>query len=270
MNCFTNRHTSVVADKRIHASLLDGIQQSRARLKRFTHNDADSAYRLLAPIQSDKILVAESVYSMEGDIAPLDDLIKVAQTTQARLVIDDAHGFGIIGTNYGGIMDRKAINNEDVSIVITPFGKAIGGAGAMVTGKDEDIEILLQWARSYRYSTALPIPIVVALQSALQVWYHEKWRAEQLKVNIDRFLSLAHDFGIEPVSTSQTPIMSFIVGDNHRSCALQKLLLEEGLYVSCIRPPTVPEGTARLRITLTAFHTYDDLWQLVNTLAKHL
>ena len=261
MQCFADRHTTVVTDKLVHASLLDGVQLSRATLKRYRHLDYDQAREILASITGEKLLVTESVFSMEGDIADIEKLAELSKQYNASFIVDDAHGFGTLeqGTFYATL----------ARLTITPLGKAMGGVGAVVSGRKADIDHLVQHARSYRYSTAMPASSAAGLLAALRI-QQEPERRERLIENIRHFNYLCEIYGIALVSDQLTPIRSILIGDNQKTEFVQAVLRKKGLMVSCIRPPTVPKGTARLRITLTCGHTRTQIAALVRMLVELL
>ncbi len=262
MQCFSDRHTTVIADKLVHASLLDGVQISRATLKRYRHVDYNHAREILANLSGEKLLVTESVFSMEGDIADIEKLAELSKQHNASFIVDDAHGFGTLGNDPS----RTAL----ARLTITPLGKAMGGVGAVVSGCKADIEYLVQHARSYRYSTAMPASSAVGLLAALRVIQQEPERREQLIENIRHFNYLCGAYGIVLVSNQLTPIRSILIGDNQKTEFVQAALRKKGIIVSCIRPATVPKGTARLRITLTCGHTRTQIAALVRMLVELL
>ena len=270
MQCFTGKNSHVIADKFIHASIIDGIKLSNTKLHRYPHNKLDGAAQQLKKVLNNKCLVTESIFSMEGGISNLIQLARLAAENQAFFIVDDAHGFGILGQSGSGACEKNNLNINQVPLLITPLGKAAGGMGAMVSGSSENIEQLLQFARSYRYSTALPPAISSGLLESLKALQTESWRREKLYENIGHFLRLASQIGLNLVSTDPTPIMSIIIGENNKTEKLQKQLINTGFFVSCIRPPTVPQNTARLRITLTCYHQKNDITKLINLIITEI
>ncbi len=268
MQCFGNKDTLVIADKFIHASLLDGLSLSKSKLKRFPHLDLASAELFLSSADASmtKILLSESIFSMEGDIADIEQLIHLSKKHNAALFLDDAHGFGVLGKNGLGICNINETGCNDIRLLSTPLGKAVGGIGAVISGSKQDIEYLLQFARSYRYSTALPPALAVGLSKSLALLATESWRREKLFENINLFINQINKTDLQLISDDITPIKSILIGDNRKAENLQQKLLELGFFVSCIRPPTVPENTARLRVTLNALHQKEDIIQLVTNL----
>ncbi|MEE9551989.1 MAG: aminotransferase class I/II-fold pyridoxal phosphate-dependent enzyme, partial [Gammaproteobacteria bacterium] len=195
------------------------------------------------------------------------ELVNACKKTNAWLGVDDAHGFGVLGEKGGGTLEHYNLAVEDVPILMATFGKALGCFGAFVAGDDIVIEALMQNARPYIYTTALPPSLAVAAVRALELLEEENWRREHLNFLIERFREASATSGI-PVSDSMTPIQPLIIGSDQKALQISQALLESGILVSAIRPPTVPEGTARLRITLSAAHTEDQLDNLVDKLSQ--
>lgn len=264
-----NRHTAIFSDKYCHASLLDGIQLSRAKHIRFAHNDIQKAQNCLEqyPINK-KILVTESIFSMEGNLTDLSNFVNLCQKNHTFFCVDDAHGLGILGAQGQGACEHFNLSQQAVPCLIQPLGKALGSMGAIVSGSHELIEMLVQQARSYRYSTALPPAVASASLVALNILKNESWRRITLSNHIIFFNQLAKKYQLPLVSWDPTPIRSILVGDNIRTLQLQKYLQERGHLVSCIRPSTVPENTARLRISLCSEHRPENISRLMEDLAN--
>jgi 8-amino-7-oxononanoate synthase len=253
-------------DRLNHASLLDGGLLSQARLQRYAHSDADALNQKLSVHESDeKLVVTDGVFSMDGDIAPLSALSTVTQQHQTWLMVDDAHGFGVLGKNGGGCVEHFGLTMDAVPILIGTLGKAFGTFGAFVAGSEELIEFLIQKARPYIYTTALPPAVAEATRASLRLLQTENWRREKLHSLIKQFRSGATELGLQ-LMDSQTPIQPLLIGDNGKAMAMSATLLEKGILISAIRPPTVPEGTARLRITLSAEHNEEDVERLLRIL----
>jgi 8-amino-7-oxononanoate synthase len=271
MHCFSDKQTTVVSDKLIHASLLDGIALSNCSLKRFPHLNYDAAEKILAkaPSHHRKILLSESIFSMEGDLVNAINLLNLAEKYQASLILDDAHGFGILGQNGLGVCEQYKLSINHVRLLSTPLGKAAGGMGAMISGSQDDIEYLLQFARSYRYSTALPPALATGLSKSLEMMEQEHWRREKLFENISFFNQQIKHTKYALISEDTTPIKSIMIGKNISALNLQQKLLNAGFFVSCIRPPTVPENTARLRITLNTLHKKEEIMRLLKCLDSY-
>ena len=266
LTTFANRNTIILSDKLCHASLLDGIQLSKAKHIRFAHRDAEKAESLNEQHRS-AILVTESVFSMEGDIAPIDRLAAIAKKNQSLFLVDDAHGIGILGKTGRGAIEHFNLKQQDLPILITPLGKAMGSLGAIVSGENSVIDALSQFSKTYRYTTALPPAISCATLAALNILKQETWRREKLQKLIQFFIIQAKLRSLPLISDDLTPIKSILIGNNAVILKLEKILLDHGLFVSCIRPPTVPNNTARIRISLNCFHAEDDIINLLDKLA---
>ncbi len=258
---------TVVADKLVHASILDGIALSGAKLKRYPHQNIDSLHAILQKHPEANYVITEGVFSMDGDISPL---AKLANVDPIQLIVDDAHGFGVLGQLGKGAVNHAGLNFENVPVMIIPCGKALGAMGALVCASDQFIELLIQTARSYIYSTALAIPVVAALNASLKLVMEGNYLRDKLFENIAFFNHYAQRLGLHVVSDDLTPIRSVIIGDNQQTQNIQNMLKDKGFYVSCIRPPTVPEHSARLRISLTALHDIGDIKALLDQLVRVL
>jgi 8-amino-7-oxononanoate synthase len=258
----------VLLDRLCHASLIDGARVSGALLRRYGHADADSAARLLAADPAHTALVAtDGVFSMDGDLAPLPALARAARSADAWLVVDDAHGLGVLGANGGGVLEHFALDSEAVPVLIGTLGKAFGSFGAFVAGAADLIELLIQRARTYLYTTALPQPVAAATRAALVLARTERWRRERLHALTARFRAAALEAGV-PLAASATPIQPVLLGCPARALAAQRVLAAAGFWVVAIRPPSVPTGSARLRVTLSATHSEDEVDALVEHLAR--
>lgn len=256
----------VLEDRSNHASLLDGGLLSRAKFKRYRHADSDSLDALLAQTAANnKLIVTDGVFSMDGDIAPLTELSRLARTYEGVLMVDDAHGLGVLGKNGTGSVGHFRLTQEQAPILVGTLGKAFGTFGAFVAGSDILIETLIQKARTYLFTTALPPAVAEATQASLRLIISETWRREKLQILIRRFRHGAEQLGL-PLLDSPTPIQPILIGDNRRSLTASQMLLERGLLVSAIRPPTVPDGQARLRVTLCATHEEAQVDRLLDAL----
>jgi len=266
MTALAGRGERVLLDRLCHASLIDGARLSGALLRRYRHADADSAARLLAADPSHTALIAtDGVFSMDGDLAPLPQLACIARAQGAWLIVDDAHGLGVVGAGGRGVLEHFGLDSEDVPVLVGTLGKAFGSFGAFVAGAAELIEFLIQKARTYIYTTALPQPVAAATRAALALAQTESWRRERVAALTVRFRTAARAAGV-PLSTSLTPIQPIELGSAAAALAAQRQLQEAGLWVVAIRPPTVPAGSARLRITLSAAHTEEEVDTLVEQL----
>ncbi|WP_076409269.1 8-amino-7-oxononanoate synthase [Shewanella sp. UCD-KL12] len=248
----------VVADKLVHASIIDGLKDSETQFKRFIHNDMDSAKALLTKHKAQAI-VTESIFSMDGDIAPLSSLSKLCQQHGAWLIVDDAHGYGILPTSL--------ISAETVDVQVVTFGKALGCQGAAVLGSQVLIDFLVSNAREYIYSTALSPSSAATALAAVQLVSLDKSRASTLNENIQYFRQQCVNANLK-LNDSTTAIQPLIIGEADDTLRVANQLKCLGIWVGAIRPPTVPKGTARLRVTLTALHTHQEIDRLINGLKQ--
>lgn len=267
IQALTGRCHSVFEDRLNHASLIDGARLAHARLKRYAHADAAALDALLAGT-ANAFVATDAVFSMDGDIAPLCRIADICTRRRAVLMIDDAHGFGIFGKNGSGTVSQHRLSQAQVPILTGTFGKACGTFGAFVAGSAALIETLIQQARTYVYTTALPAAVACATLQSLKIIATEPQRHEQLQRNIKTFRHYAAAAGL-PLTRSQTAIQPLMVGDAHCAVAISNALFSDGIQVNAIRPPTVAAGTARLRITLSSQHIRHDIQQLVQSLARH-
>lgn len=262
----TGRGDRIFEDRLNHASLLDGARLCGGRLVRYAHADPEALEQAMASAPRGEYLVAtDGVFSMDGDIAPLPQLAAVARRHSAWLLVDDAHGLGVIGPGGRGSVAAAALGLPEVPVLMGTLGKAFGTFGAFVAGSDDLVETLIQEARSYIYTTAPPPAVASATRAAMQLVKKESWRREQLLQLIDRFRSGAEQLGLA-VCASTTPIQPLIVGDPEMAVRLSDALRAAGILVMAIRPPTVPAGTARLRITFSATHTLEQVDRLLDAL----
>ncbi|MDR2877298.1 MAG: 8-amino-7-oxononanoate synthase [Chromatiales bacterium] len=268
------RGDHIYADRLDHASLLDGALLSGARLRRYRHRDHAQLAEWLerTPATGERFIISDGVFSMDGDLAPLPELTALAAQHDACLIIDDAHGLGVIGPSGGGTIAHFACEQKDVPVLIGTLGKAFGTFGAFVAGESDLIETLIQFARSYIYTTALPPAVAHATLTALKIAREETWRRDHLAALIARFRTGARELDLSlldlPADNPATPIIALLTGNAERALKLSKNLLERGLLVPAIRPPTVEQGSARLRITLSAAHSEAQVDRLLNALAE--
>lgn len=256
----------IAEDRRNHASLIDGATLSRARLRRYRHGDTRSLEQALAGAPEHKLVLTDGVFSMDGDRAPVRDLAEVCGAAEALLVVDDAHGIGVLGEGGRGLLEEARLGETDVPLLVGTFGKAFGTAGAFVAGPAPLIETLVQRARTYIYSTAPPPALAAATTEALAILRDDHERRGRLRRNVERFRSRAAASGIE-LTPSTTPIQPLIVGSAEAALRDSARLLESGILVTAIRPPTVPRGSSRLRIILCADHEEHEIDRLVEALA---
>ena len=241
----------IIMDKLSHASIIDGSRLSEKKFYRYHHNDLGSAYNLLKE-NPKSLVVTERVFSMEGDIANVDKLYNIAKKHDAKLMIDDAHGFGILE------------NNIKADLVVIPLGKALGGMGAIAAGNQIIIEYLRQFTRSYIYSTALPPSIAHANLKALELMQRETWRIEKLKCLISLFNTIANKVGLNLASQDSTPIRAILIGDNKKAKELEQKLQTKGFFVKAIVKPTVQ--TARIRVSLSSNHSEKNIIDLIEAI----
>ncbi|MCW8923447.1 MAG: 8-amino-7-oxononanoate synthase [Gammaproteobacteria bacterium] len=258
---------TVLEDRLNHASLIDGGLLSGARFQRYAHNDVEQLGEKLKTAKGETLVLTDGVFSMDGDIANIPVLADSCKQHDVWLMVDDAHGFGVLGNNGRGSLEHFNVPQNDVPIYMATLGKALGTSGAFIAGSEALIETLIQKARPYIYTTATPPAVAEATRASLQLIKTKPELREQLNSNIQYFSQCATQTGIE-LTDSQTAIQPIILGDEARAVAASEQLLEQGLLVTAIRPPTVPKGTARLRITLSASHTKVQIDQLIDALTK--
>jgi 8-amino-7-oxononanoate synthase len=264
------RDASVYGDRLNHASLIDGGRLSRASLHHYPHGDVAALDAQLASQSSGHALVlTDGVFSMDGDLAPLPALAAVCSRHGAFLAVDDAHGLGVIGDTGRGSLEHFGLSPAEVPALVGTLGKAFGTFGAFVAGSADLVETLVQRARSYIYTTALPAAVAAATRAALAVSIDEPWRRERVLALTRRFRELARDAKL-PLADSKTPIQPVLLGEPDAAVRTSAQLLGQGFFVAAIRPPTVPAGTSRLRITLSAAHRDSDVDALVVALAGAL
>ena len=266
LGALLERGDLVLEDRLNHASLLDGGLASDARFRRFPHNDVGRVRELLAEAQGPALVVADGVFSMDGDVAPLGELAAACADPAHWLMVDDAHGFGVFGARGGGTLEAAGLGVDEVPVLMATLGKALGTAGAFVAGSETLIEALVQSARNYIYTTALPPSVAAATLASLELLDEEAWRREHVFALVDRFRQGAAALGL-PLMDSESPSQPLLVGDSAQALLWSQRLRERGLLVSAIRPPTVPPNTARLRVTLTAAHTPEQVERLLDALA---
>lgn len=268
---------TVFEDRLNHASLLDGGLSSGARFKRYAHADVENLDVYLKKATGNTLIVTDGVFSMDGDFAPLPALSLAAIAGDAWLMVDDAHGLGVIGERGGGLLEYYGLNQEDVPVLMGTLGKGFGTFGAFVAGSDALIETLIQKARTYIYTTAFPAAVAEATRASLKLVIEENWRRDKLKKLADRFrlgagqlgLQLVNPICVENLNSDLTSaIQPIIIGDSQRAVEISNTLLNAGFLVTAIRPPTVPQGSARLRVTFSALHEESHVDRLLGTLDK--
>jgi 8-amino-7-oxononanoate synthase len=265
-----DKKDQVFEDRLNHASLIDGGLISGARLQRYLHNDVSSLQKKLARQTDDKterLVLSDGVFSMDGDIARLPELSALCKESGSWLMVDDAHGFGTLGETGKGCLQYFSLTADDVPVYMATLGKAMGTAGAFIAGSEELVETIIQQARTYIYTTAMPAAIAEATRCSLNIIQTETQHLQMLNDNIAYFKTCCSDTGLD-IENSQTAIQPLLIGDDQKAIDLSQTLFEKGFLVTAIRPPTVPEGTSRLRITLSAKHEQDHIDQLIETLCQ--
>jgi 8-amino-7-oxononanoate synthase len=265
---FADRHDMVLMDRLSHASLIDGGLLAKAHFRRYAHGDASAAAREVhasIPSTHAAILATDGVFSMDGDIAPLPELAALAKAYDSWLLVDDAHGLGVLGPTGRGTVEHFGLSADDVPLLMGTLGKAFGSFGAFIAGERDVIELLIQRARSYIYTTALPQPIAAASRAALEIMQREPWRRERTLQLTQRFRSAAKQAAL-PIMDSITPIQPILIGETEAALIASQKLFDAGFWVTAIRPPTVPKGTSRLRITISAEHSEAQIDALVKAL----
>jgi len=261
------RGDRVFEDRLNHASLLDAGLASGARFSRYPHADVASLRSRLARVADSRaMVVTDGVFSMDGDVAPLRELAGACREHGAWLFVDDAHGFGVLGRTGRGSVEAADLGLQDVPILMGTLGKACGTFGAFVASSSEIVETLLQRARTYIYTTALPPAVAAASRAALRLVREEPWRRARLLGHVARFRREALWLGL-PLMDSSTPIQPLLLGSEAAALAASDALVAAGIWVPAIRPPTVPAGASRLRITFSAAHTDADVDRLLEALA---
>ena len=285
VTALTGRGDRVLEDRLNHASLIDAALLSRAQLVRYSHADAAAALKRLGEgvagstagdmelaeagegFGGHTLLATDGVFSMDGDLAPLAELAAAAGDAGAWLMVDDAHGLGVIGASGRGSLELAGLDAAAAPVLMGTLGKAVGTFGAFVAGSEALIELLIQNARSYIYTTALPPAIASATRASLRIVENAHEERARLRAHIELFRAEVPRLGLQLLD-SHTPIQPIVLGSNERAISASEALWERGLWVSAIRPPTVPEGTARLRVTLCANHTRSEVLQLIEALGQ--
>lgn len=267
ISALVGRSNTVLEDRLNHASLLDGGLTSGAKFLRYAHTDLDDLNDKLTKAQGNKLIVTDGVFSMDGDCAPLQALANTAKKHEAWLMVDDAHGLGVIGKNGAGLTNYCELKQTDVQILMGTLGKAFGTFGAFVAGSETLIETLVQKARTYIYTTALPPALAEATRASLKLVITDSWRRDKLNHLVSYFRQGAEQLGLKLMKSSSA-IQPLLIGESQKAVAISNALLNEGILVSAIRPPTVPQNSARLRITFSALHEQNQVDQLLSALEK--
>lgn len=267
MAALADRAETVLLDRLCHASLIDGGLLSGASFRRYAHADAAAAETAMN--DSVSVVATDGVFSMDGDVGPLRELSRICSRQEAWLVVDDAHGIGVLGPHGRGTVEHFGLDPDEVPVLVGTLGKAFGVFGAFVAGSFDVIELLMQKARTYIYTTALPQPVAAAARRALEIAERESWRRERVLALSARFRDGARRAGL-PLMDSEpvTPIQPVLLGTAEAALRAQVRLMADGFSVVAIRPPTVPPGSARLRVSLSASHTEQQVDALVRALGQ--
>lgn len=260
-----SREDIVIGDKLNHASIIDGCRQSSAKFRVYPHKDLNQLESLLQRSSSyrRRLVVTDSLFSMDGDIAPLQEIVALAKKYDAILMIDDAHAMGVFGGNGGGLVEHYNLERE-IDIIMGSLSKAIGGIGGFIAGSKDLIEFLKNKARSFIYTTALPPAACAASIAGITLIREDKSLVNKLWENINHLRTRLS--GFQNNITVESPVVSVIVGSSGDALDLSKKLYQKGILIPAIRPPTVPPGTSRLRVSLMATHTKDDIDKLIDTM----
>ena len=253
VSALTDRHDVIFEDRLNHASLIDAARLTRAKVSRYPHVDTARLADMLVSAHAPGLITTDAVFSMDGDIAPLAELCRLASRHDVRLLADDAHGFGVLGRSGRGSFEHLDVPLAPPAILMGTLGKALGVFGAFVAGEAALIETLIQRSRTYIYTTALPPAVAEAVRASLKLVREEGWRREHLQTLVTQFRTGAQKLGFT-LTSSATPIQPLILGDAAAALTASRRLRENGILIPAIRPPTVPEGSARLRITFSAAH----------------
>jgi len=269
LSTLLGRSDTLFADRLNHASLIDAGLLSCARMQRYAHNDmAALAEKLEHCDRGEKLIASDGVFSMDGDLAPIADMARLAQAHDALLMIDDAHGLGVLGKTGGGSLEQVGLDAAAVPILMGTLGKALGTFGAFVAGDEVLIEALINYARSYVYTTALPPAVAAATRTSLRLLQTESWRREKLATLVEYWKQAAAQLQL-PLMNSDTAIQPLLLGSSEKAIRISQQLEQQGFLISAIRPPTVPKDQARLRITLSAEHEHEHIDRLLEAL-EHL
>lgn len=262
------RDTVILEDRLNHASLIDAARYAGTKFRRYRHRDVPHAAELLSAMNNKRSLIAtDGIFSMEGTESPLQELYALKQKYNALLVVDDAHGIGVLGTQGKGTLEKQGISNKQVDVLVGTLGKAFGSSGAFVACSNDTAEYLLQKSRTLIYTTALPACLAAAAQASLEIIRSEPARRERLHDNIRYFREALADTSLR-LQDSLSPIQTVIIGDNEKTIHMSELLIQRGILIIAIRPPTVPTASARLRITICSEHTPQQIDQLVSALLE--
>lgn len=258
----------LLQDKLNHASLIEAGAMSPAKMLRFKHNDMDNLSSLLSVSTGEnKLVISEGVFSMDGDTAPISTLMQCCKRQQSWLMIDDAHGLGVLGESGKGSVVAQQLNNTDIEIYMATFGKALGVGGAFISGSNELIDYINNFSKPYIYTTGLPPAMVYSIGQAALMTQRQQWRRDHLFELIAYFKQQARLLDL-PLMSSDTAIQPILIGASDLAMKISNTLKEKGIWATPIRPPTVPNNTARLRVTLTANHSMEDIVLLIHNIKQ--
>ncbi|HEY5593576.1 MAG TPA: 8-amino-7-oxononanoate synthase [Nitrospiria bacterium] len=268
LSCLIPSEGLLIADRLCHASLIDGCRASGCRFRVYEHGDTDQLERLLAkkPANQPTVVVTDGVFSMDGDIAPLPALVEIARRHGAAVFVDDAHATGVIGDEGRGTVEHFGLEPQSV-IQMGTLGKALGGFGAYAVGSRVFIDYLINRAKTFIYTTALPPAIAAAALAAFDVLEEEPDLRKNLWRNRTYYAEGLKSLGLDTLN-SETPIIPIMIGDSRSAVIFSERLLDAGVFAPAIRPPTVPKGTSRIRTTVMATHSRDDLDYVLETVGK--
>jgi 8-amino-7-oxononanoate synthase len=266
VSALLDRHGTVFEDKLNHASLIDAARLSGAQVKRYAHGDLTRLEALLGAAEGEQLILTDGVFSMDGDVADVARLATLARQHAVWLLVDDAHGLGVLGAQGRGTLEHYGLRPQAPLILLGTLGKAFGTFGAFIAGDEDLVEYLIQRARPYIYTTALPPAVAEATRASLRIVQEEGWRREVLNARIAEFRAGAAQLGLKLLD-SPTPIQALILGEAESAVAASDALRARGILVPAIRPPTVPAGSARLRVTFSAQHSAQQVERLLEALA---
>lgn len=267
VSALAGRHTPIVEDRLNHASLIDAARLARSPVKRFAHGDLAQLRATLTRLGRPALITTDAVFSMDGDIAALPAQAAIAREHGARVLVDEAHSFGVLGPNGAGALAHYDLKPGIPFIMMGTLGKAMGTFGAFVAAEAALIELLIQRARTYTYTTALPPAIAEATRASLRIAYAESWRRDRLALLVERFRRGAQALGLR-LGPGNTPIQPVILGETQAAVRASAALRARGILIPAIRPPTVPASAARLRITFSALHEEDHVDRLLDALSQ--
>lgn len=267
-SCIAGKGDTIISDELVHASMIDGIRLSYAKSYRFRHNDLEDLEKKLKRAEGEKFIAVESIYSMDGDMAPLEEMAKLARHYHAQMIVDEAHATGIFGKMGEGVVQSLDIQ-EDVFARVHTFGKALGVHGAVVSGSQTLKNYLINFARSFIYTTALPVHTLLSIETAYELLPDASHERKLLQENIAYFMSKCYSLRFSVIQ-SKSPIQAVLIPGNQRARDVSQRLEEHGIYAKAILSPTVPTGKERLRICLHSFNTKEEIDSLITILKSDL